>query len=309
MPAAIDLITVLGPTATGKTAFAANLAFLLNAEIISADSRQVYRGMDLGTGKDIADYTVNGVAIPYHLVDIADAGDKYNVFAYQNDFLKTYTDIINRQKLPILCGGTGMYIEAVLKGYKLIHVPVNQALRDSLETYDLSQLHAKLARLKPMHNTSDVDTKKRAIRAIEIETYYQENNDMDFSYPKINALLLGIKFERSTIKERITERLKQRLRDGMIDEVQLLLNKGVDAETLLYYGLEYKFITQYLNGEFSYNKMVEKLNIAIHQFSKRQMTWFRKMERSGFKIHWIDGYASMDEKIRAAMEVIQKKTI
>lgn len=304
----MDLITVLGPTATGKTSLAANLAFLLNAEIISADSRQVYRGMDLGTGKDIEDYTVQGAEIPYHLVDIVDAGEKYNVFEYQKDFLKAYQNITKREKLPILCGGTGMYIEAVLKGYKLINVPVNQDLRDELEKYSLEELSNMLHAMKCMHNTTDVDTKKRAIRAIEIEKYYQANDEIDFSYPKINALLLGIKFERSTIKERISERLKQRLRDGMVDEVQNLIDGGVDSETLVYYGLEYKFITQYLTGEYSYNKMVEKLNVAIHQFSKRQATWFRKMERSGFKIHWIDGYATMEEKVQSAMQIIQNHT-
>lgn len=302
----IDLITILGPTATGKTSFASNLAYILNAEIISADSRQVYRGMDIGTGKDLEDYNVNNTQIPYHLVDILDAGEKYNVYEYQNDFLKAYQEITNKQKIPVLCGGTGMYIEAVLKGYKLINVPVNEALRESLEEYPLEELAKKLAAMKPLHNTSDVDTKKRAIRAIEIESYYKENPDFDFSYPKINPLIFGIKFERSTVKERITQRLKQRLRDGMIDEVKRLLESGVDPETLIYYGLEYKFITQYLTEEVNYNSMVEKLKTAIHQFSKRQMTWFRKMERAGFKINWISGYSTMDEKIATAMEIIQK---
>lgn len=303
---AIDLIAVVGPTATGKTTFAAHLAQILNAQIISADSRQVYRGMDLGTGKDLADYTVNEQQIPHHLIDIVDAGTKYNVFEYQADFLKAYEVVRSQNSFPILCGGSGMYIEAVLKGYKLINVPVNEPLRESLEKYTLPELAARLAAMKRLHNTSDVDTKKRAIRAIEIETYYQQNPGVDFSYPEFNALMLGIKLDRQIVKQRITERLKQRLREGMIDEVELLLKQGVPADVLMYYGLEYKFIVQYLQKEFSYNGLVEKLNIAIHQFAKRQMTWFRKMEREGFKIHWIDGLATMDEKIHVAMSLIQK---
>ncbi|MGE4288109.1 MAG: tRNA (adenosine(37)-N6)-dimethylallyltransferase MiaA [Salinivirgaceae bacterium] len=302
----IDLITVLGPTATGKTSFAVHLAHLLNAQIISADSRQVYRGMDLGTGKDLSEYTLNGQQISYHLIDIVNAGTKYNVYEFQNDFLKAYQQIIAENSFPIMCGGSGMYIEAVLKGYRLANVPENEELRKSLETYTLDELTAKLAAMKKLHNTSDIDTKKRAIRAIEIENYYREHPETDFSFPEFNALLLGIKFHRQEIKRRITERLKQRLRDGMIDEVELLIKQGVSPEVLAYYGLEYKFITQYLQQEYSYNTMVERLNIAIHQFAKRQMTWFRRMERSGFKIHWIDGLASMEEKIHVAMSLIQR---
>lgn len=304
----IDLITVLGPTATGKTSFATNLAKLLQSEIISADSRQVYRGMDLGTGKDLADFNVNGQNIPYHLIDIVDAGYKYNVYEYQNDFLKAYNDVKSRGITPVLCGGTGLYIEAVLKGYKLISVPVNETLRAELEQHSLEELTQKLAAMKDLHNTTEVDTKKRAIRNIEIESYYHDHPEIDFQYPKINPLIFGIKFERQAVKDRITERLKQRLRDGMIDEAQRLLDSGIPAETLVYYGLEYKFMTQYLQKEFSYNTMVKKLNVAIHQFSKRQMTWFRKMERSGFNIHWIDGELSMDDKMAEALKIIQKNT-
>lgn len=303
----IDLITILGPTATGKTTFAAHLANLLKAEIISADSRQVYRGMDIGTGKDIEDYTVDGKLVPYHLVDIKDAGEKYNVYEYQKDFLESYKEIQNKGALPIVCGGTGMYIEAVLKGYKLISVPVNEELRKSLEAHSLGELTNMLAAFKDLHNKTDVDTKKRAIRAIEIATYYNTNEKIDFSFPTISPLIFGIKMERQLVKDRITERLKQRLREGMIDEVETLIKNGVAKETLIYYGLEYKFICQYLNGEYSYNKMVEKLNIAIHQFSKRQMTWFRKMERNGFNIHWIDGCLPMDKKLSQAMDVINEK--
>lgn len=302
----IDLITVLGPTATGKTSFATHLAKILQAEIISADSRQVYRGMDLGTGKDLDDFIIDDIKIPYHLIDIVDAGYKYNVYEYQNDFLKAYNNIKNRGVLPILCGGTGMYIEAVLKGYKLISVPVNEALRHELDKLSLEELTNKLSAMKTLHNTSEVDTKKRAIRNIEIETYYNEHPEIDFDYPKINSLIFGISFDRQKVKDRITERLKQRLRDGMIDEAERLLDQGVPAETLTYYGLEYKFMTQFLQKEFSYNTMVKKLNVAIHQFSKRQMTWFRKMERSGFKINWIDGELPMEKKIQEALRVIQQ---
>ncbi len=300
----IDLITVLGPTATGKTQFAANLCKIIDAEVISADSRQVYRGMDIGTGKDIEDYTVAGFNVAYHLVDIVDAGEKYNVFEYQSDFLQVYNKLKEQNKLPVLCGGSGMYIDAVLKGYKLINVPINQKLRDELESCSLEELSAKLALYKKTHNRTDVDTKKRAVRAIEIAAYYHDNSDIDFAFPTIKPLIFGIKLERQAVKDRITQRLKQRLREGMIDEVEGLLKNGIPPETLIYYGLEYKFITRFLNKELSYNAMVDKLNVAIHQFSKRQMTWFRKMEREGFKINWLDGTLPMDEKIAEAMKII-----
>ena len=302
----IDLITILGPTATGKTQFAANLGKLLKAEIISADSRQVYRGMDIGTGKDIVDYTVDGFQVPYNLVDIIDAGEKYNVYEYQSDFLKVYNRLNSSNTLPILCGGSGMYIEAVLKGYKLINVPINEDLRSNLETKSLDELEKMLTAFKNTHNKSDVDTKKRAIRAIEIATFYQDNGNIDFSYPTINSLIIGVKLDRQIVKDRITYRLKQRLKEGMIDEVEKLLKSGISADTLVYYGLEYKFITQFLQKELSYNTMVKKLNIAIHQFSKRQMTWFRKMERNGFNINWIDGNLTIEEKLDLTMDLIQK---
>jgi tRNA dimethylallyltransferase len=302
----IDLLAIIGSTATGKTNLAVQLALKLNGEIISSDSRQVYRGMDLGTGKDLADYTVDGFTVPHHLIDLVDAGEKYNVFQYQSDFLKAYTAIREKGKFPILCGGSGMYIEAVLKGYKLVDVPRNDSLRSELEVLELPELENKLAEMKPLHNKSDVDTKERAIRAIEIATFYAYHPTTDLDFPTINSLIIGIELDRQTVKNRITERLKQRLRQGMIDEVQALLNKGVSAEVLVYYGLEYKFIAQYLAKEFSYNAMVERLNVAIHQFSKRQMTWFRKMEREGFNIHWIDGSATMEEKVEKALGLIGK---
>jgi tRNA dimethylallyltransferase len=300
----MDLITVLGPTATGKTQFAVQLTGLIGGEIISADSRQVYRGMDIGTGKDLNDYIVNGKQISYHLIDIVDAGEKYNVFRYQSDFLKVYDNLKSKNILPVLCGGSGMYIEAVLKGYKLINVPVNESLREMLNKYSLQELEQKLKQYGQLHNKTDVDTKKRAIRAIEIAEYYKTHPDIDFSFPEIKSLIFGIKFDRKIVKERITYRLKERLQQGMIDEVEELIKQGVDTDTLEYYGLEYKFIVKFLKKELSYNHMVEKLNVAIHQFSKRQMTWFRKMERQGFKIYWIDGELPEDKKISTAMEII-----
>lgn len=304
-----DLVVVLGPTATGKTSLAVQIAEKVNGEIISADSRQVYRDMDLGTGKDLADYTLNGKVIPHHLIDIVDAGSKYNVYEYQTDFLKAYSQLKADNKTSILCGGTGMYIEAVLKGYKLISVPVDEALRADLLTLTLEELRERLTNLKQLHNTSDIDTKKRAIRAIEIETYYLDHPKVEIDYPVIRPTIFGVKLEREEVKSRITLRLKERLRAGMIDEVQALMDSGVPAENLLYYGLEYKFITQFLLNEFSYNKMVEKLNVAIHQFSRRQMTWFRRMERNGFLIHWVDGMLPMEDKVSYCMDILNKKPL
>ncbi len=300
-----DLIVVLGPTATGKTGLAIDIAQQISGEIISADSRQVYRGMDLGTGKDLDEYTINGVQMPHHLIDIVDAGYKYNVFEYQSDFLKAYEQVQKNGNIPILCGGKGMYIEAVLKGYKLINVPVNESLRQELLPFSLEELREKLALLKEMHNTTDVDTQKRAIRAIEIETYYQSHPKVEIDYPEIKPIIFGVNYERELVKQRITERLQQRLRDGMIDEVQALLDSGIPAEDLIYYGLEYKFITQYLQKEFSFNKMRDKLNVAIHQFSRRQMTWFRKMERNGFKIHWVDGLLAPEDKVQFCLSKLK----
>lgn len=292
-----NLITILGATASGKTGVATHLAKLLKGEIISADSRQVYRGMDLGTGKDIEEYTIDGHEIPYHLIDIVDAGYEYNVFEYQRDFVKAFEDIQSRNILPIICGGTGMYIEAALKGYKLINVPVNEKLREKLQDKSLEELEEILKTFKSLHNKTDVDTIKRAIRAIEIEEYYNSHPEIDTHYPEINSLIVGVKFDRDSRRRRITERLKSRIDEGMIDEVKNLLDSGLKPEQLVYYGLEYKFLTQHVTGELSKEEMFKALETAIHQFSKRQMTWYRKMERSGFKIHWLDGYLSMDEKM------------
>ncbi|HAN18589.1 MAG: tRNA (adenosine(37)-N6)-dimethylallyltransferase MiaA [Bacteroidetes bacterium GWC2_33_15] len=300
-----NLVTVLGPTAGGKTSLAAHLALALNGEIISADSRQVYRGMDIGTGKDIADYTINGTQIPFHLIDIVDTGVKYNVYEYQKDFIPVFKDIESRKKLPVLCGGSGMYIEAVLKGYKLINVPVNITLRDELNLKSDEELIQILKLFKQLHNTSDIDTRKRMIRAIEIEKYYIKNPEIDNNFPQINSLIIGVKSDRNTQRQRITQRLKQRLNEGMIDEVKVLLSKGIQPDDLIYYGLEYKFLTQYILGELTFDEMFKKLETAIHQFAKRQMTWFRKMERSGFVIHWIDGNESLDSKINKIVKIFK----
>lgn len=305
----IDTITVLGPTATGKTTFAVYLAKCLNTEIISADSRQVYKGMDIGTGKDLKEFIVDNQLIKHHLIDIVEAGEKYNVYQYQNDFLKIYKALREKQKIPILCGGTGLYIEAVLKGYKLIHVPVNEKLRKDLEKKSLAELAQLLAKMKKMHNTSDIDTKKRAIRSLEIEFFYKNNPRINLNYPQINSLIFGINYERDEVKKRITQRLKQRLEEGMVQEVKVLLDKGIPFETLEYYGLEYKFLSQFLQKKLSYDEMFRKLNIAIHQFSKRQMTWFRKMERNGFAIHWIDGKLAMESKIEIALNDIKMQYV
>jgi tRNA dimethylallyltransferase len=303
-----NLITILGHTAGGKTSVAAQLAARLNGEVISADSRQVYRGMDIGTGKDLDDYLVNGTPVPYHLIDIADAGEQYNVYEYQKDFIKVYHDITERDKTVILCGGTGLYIEAVLKGYKLIHVPVNQPLRDSLKSKTLDDLEQILATYKKLHNKTDTDTVKRAIRAIEIEQYYTDNPGPDIQFPEIKSLNIGIKFDRESRRKRISERLHSRLEEGMVDEVQRLLDSELTPDQLIYYGLEYKYITQYLTGELSHDEMVNKLEIAIHQFAKRQMIWYRGMERKGTVIHWLDGYMPLEEKLDIIIQLLETGT-
>ena len=292
-----NLISVIGPTATGKTSLAVAFASKKNAEIISADSRQVYRGMDIGTGKDLDEYSISGASIPYHLIDIVEAGYKYNVFEYQRDFLKIFEKITNEGKLPVLCGGSGLYIEAVLKGYKLVEVPPDAELRKLLENKSLVELINMLSSMKKLHNTTDVDTVKRAIRAIEIEIYSQKNPAKKTFGAEIKSLNFGIYFDRQKQKEKISIRLKERLENGMIDEVQRILNQGISSEDLIYYGLEYKFVTEYLIGKLKYDEMFRLLEIAIHQFSKRQMTWFRRMERNGVEIHWINGTLSTEEKV------------
>jgi tRNA dimethylallyltransferase len=301
-----NLITILGATASGKTLVANHLALKVNGEIISADSRQIYRGMDIGTGKDIEDYSINGTTIPCHLINIVDAGYQYNVFEYQRDFIRVFDDITARNKMPIMCGGSGLYLESILKGYKLIQVPVNEKLRDELSDKSLEELTEILKKYKTLHNTSDVVTRKRAVRAIEIEEYYASHPDTDTYFPEINSLIVGVKFDRNSRRRRITERLKARLKEGMVEEVEGLLNKGLTPDNLIYYGLEYKFITLYLTGKISYNEMFNQLETAIHQFSKRQMTWFRRMEKQGFNIKWLDGYMPVNEKVAKITEWLEK---
>ncbi|MDZ7608334.1 MAG: tRNA (adenosine(37)-N6)-dimethylallyltransferase MiaA [Cyclobacteriaceae bacterium] len=302
----INLITITGPTASGKTAFAAQLARLVNGEIISADSRQVYRGMNLGTGKDYEDYMVDGVAVPYHLIDIKPAGYKYNVFEFQQDFTAVFNQIKARARMPLLVGGTGLYIEAVTNNYNLKRVPANDALRKKLEEQTLEELIAKLKKLKPeLHNTTDTTSKKRTIRAIEIALYEGEIDESARDIQPINNIIFGMSINRDVRRERISARLKARLECGMIEEVRTLL-ETVPADDLIFYGLEYKYITQHLLGQISYKEMYNQLEIAIHQFAKRQMTWFRKMERDGIKIHWIDAQRSMSDKISEAVHVLDE---
>jgi len=298
-----EMITILGPTASGKTALAAALAAEFDAEIISADSRQVYRGMTLGTGKDLNDYTVNGKLIPYHLIDIRNPGEKYNIFEFQRDFHTVFESLKERGKLPILCGGSGLYIESVLKGYKLLDVPENQELRERLQEKTLDELEKILRSYKKLHNKTEVDSVQRAIRAIEIEEYYLKQNPEQRDYEPINSLIIGVDIDRDLRREKISRRLKSRLEEGMTDEVEGLLESGISAEDLIYYGLEYKYLTLYLTGKLSYNEMYNQLEIAIHQFAKRQMTWFRGMERRGITIHWLKAEMPMEEKIAAVKEL------
>lgn len=302
------MITILGPTASGKTSLAAALAARIDAEIISADSRQVYRGMTIGTGKDLDDYRQGDRLIPYHLIDICEPGTKYNLFQYQQDFHLIYNNIVARGVRPILCGGTGLYIESVLKGYALSPVPQNQALRDELADKSLAELTEMLEDLKHrnhsvMHNRTDVDTAQRAIRAIEIETYNLEHPTDNRTLPPIDSVIIGVDINREERRRKITQRLKQRLEEGMVDEIRQLLDRGIAPENLIYYGLEYKFVTEYVIGKTSYEEMFRQLEIAIHQFAKRQMTWFRGMERRGFTIHWIDALDPMDSKVAQIMDI------
>jgi len=298
----INLICILGPTASGKTAFASRLAFEIGGEVISADSRQVYRGMDIGTGKDYTDYLVENVQVPYHLIDIIDAGEEYNVFQYQKDFYKIFQEIGNRGVLPVLCGGTGLYIEAVLKGYRLLQVPLNEKLRGELENEGIPSLVARLITYKSVHNTTDTIIRKRLIRAIEIEEYLVTNPPLEDSVPEINPVIFAIDIDRELRRERITLRLKQRLESGMVEEVKTLIEGGVTAEKLEFYGLEYKYLSRYVEGKITFDEMFNSLNIAIHQFAKRQMTWFRKMEKEGTRINWIDAVMSMEEKISLVLK-------
>lgn len=303
------MITILGPTASGKTALAAALAYKIGAEIISADSRQVYSGMTVGTGKDLDDYVVNGRQIKYHLIDIARPGDKYNIYEYQRDFHKVYAELAQRGVMPILCGGSGLYIETVLKGYSLSTVPQNPELRQRLSGKTLEELTEILVDLKArnnscMHNRSDVDTAQRAVRAIEIEEYNLHHPSSNTEFPPVESVIIGVDIDRESRRARITERLRQRLEHGLVEEVEGLLESGVSAEDLIYYGLEYKYVTEYVTGRTTRDEMFKELEIAIHQFAKRQMTWFRGMERRGFTINWVDWHMSMDEKLEYIMKLI-----
>ena len=278
---------ITGPTASGKTALAVALASDLDGEIISADSRQIYTGMDIGTGKDLEEYG----SVPYHLIDIAPAGYKYNLFEYLRDAREAMDNILARGKVPVVCGGTGMYLEALVRGTHLPEVPINENLRSELSGKSLEELSGILKTMKNLHNSTDIDTAKRAIRAIEIQTYYHENpdaaRDVTPGIPDERAVIVGVDIDRETRRRRISDRLHARIKAGMIDEVKALLDSGIAPEDLIYYGLEYKFVTSYSTGQMSLERMTESLEIAIHQFAKRQMTWFRGMERRGFKIHWL----------------------
>jgi len=298
------LVVITGPTASGKTRLASLLAHETNGEIISADSRQVYRKMDLGTGKDYEDYIVKGQIIPSHLIDIREPGYKYNVYEYQNDFFRVYEEIIALEKFPIMCGGTGLYIQAVLDRYKMVHVPPDHELRERLKNKNLKELSEILASFKKLHNTTDTDTVKRAIRSIEIENYYQNHPEIEVELPGINPLIVGVDIDRDLRREKITRRLKERLNQGMIEEVKRIIEEGTPPEDLIYYGLEYKFVTRYVTGEIPYDEMFDQLNIAIHQFAKRQMTWFRGMERKGHKIHWVNANKNNNEIVNTILNIL-----
>lgn len=297
-----DLVSIIGPTACGKTTLAVAVARAIGGEILSADSRQVYRGMDIGTGKDILEYGTGDSCVPYHLIDIVDAGEKYNLFEFQRDFLNSYNEVVARAAVPVLCGGSGLYVESVLRGYRLIPVPENPELRERLVNFSLEQLTEMLASYKELHNTTDVDTKKRAIRAIEIEEHYARTPQHEREFPLLESLIIGLDVDRELRRERISNRLMARLDEGLVDEVRALLDKGISPEQLIYYGLEYKFVTLYITGALSFEEMLKGLETAIHQFAKRQMTWFRGMERRGLKINWIDASLSTEEKV----EIIKK---
>lgn len=301
-----ELITVLGPTASGKTRLACQIAYKLDTEIISGDSRQVYRSMDLGTGKDLGDYIVNDKQIPYHLIDIRNAGDKYNIYEYQHDFHEVFSSLRKRSLIPVLCGGSGLYIESVLKGYSLVNVPENKEIRERYKDYTLPQLSEILSTCKPLHNTTDVDTVQRAIRAIEIEEYKKTHQPSSNEFPPIKSLNIGIDIDRELRRQRISSRLKSRLTGGMVDEVVSILNSGVSPDDLIYYGLEYKYLTLYILGRLTYDEMFSQLEIAIHQFAKRQMTWFRGMEKRGLKIHWIDYSIPDKDKIDKVIRLLNQ---
>lgn len=307
LPSRYDMLAVVGPTACGKTSLAVELALALHGEVLSADSRQVYRGMDIGTGKDLNEYMRDGVAVPVHMVDIVDAGEKYNLFEFQRDFLHAYEKIRSKGSLPIMCGGSGMYVESVLRGYRLIPVPENTALRNELANKTLDELTAILATYKKLHNNTDTDTVKRAIRAIEIEEYYKKIPVGEREFPKIRTLTVGLDVSREVRRERISRRLHARIEQGLVEEVERLLASGLTAEQLIYYGLEYKFVTLYIKGELTRKQMIDELEIAIHQFAKRQMTWFRGMERRGIDVKWVDTTLPMSSQVEIIKQWLYDK--
>ncbi len=300
------LITILGPTATGKTKLAARLAYETGGEVISADSRQVYRGMDIGTGKDLEDYTVNGQIIPYHLIDIKEPGYEYSVFEFQKDFMTAYRDISARDKQPVLCGGTGLYLEAVLRGYTLREVPENKTLREQLKEKSHEELIEILKKSGPLHNTTDLTDRQRTLRAIEIREFEKKNPQQNL-FPPVPSFVFGIRFDRQTIKKRITQRLDKRLKNGMIEEVERLLESGLKPEQLTFYGLEYRYVTLYVTGKIDYQTLFDRLNISIRQFAKRQMTWFRRMEKRGTEIRWIDGNLPDEEKVQLILHTVRNE--
>ena len=295
------LITILGPTATGKTALAAEVAYRLGGEIISADSRQVFRGMDLGTGKDLADYTVHGVTIPYHVIDICDPAEEYNAYRFMGDFREAYNNIVSRGRVPIMCGGTGMYLDAVIRNYRLADAPVDPAYRASLEAYSDEELTARLASYISLHNHTDTETRERLVRALEIQEFADRHPDAYIHLPAMEHRVFGISFPREVIIARIEKRLRQRLDKGMTGEVQRLLDSGVSAERLMKFGLEYRHVTRYLLGRCTQEDMFRDLFTDIRRFAKRQMTWFRRMERNGVAIQWIDGTLPLDTKAEAVV--------
>ncbi len=302
----IKLLTITGPTACGKTSLAAELAYQLGGEIISADSRQVFRGMDIGSGKDLADYHIHNTDIPYHLIDIHDAGYEYNVYQFQNDFIRAFNDIVSRNRQPLLCGGTGMYIESVVKGYRLADAPVDPDFRHRMEAYTDEQLTARLASYVKLHNHTDTESRERLLRALEIQEFQRLHPEAYPHMPDMEHLVVGVAFPRQQVIERIGIRLRQRLEEGMVDEVKGLLDSGVPEERLLRYGLEYRHVTRYLRGECTFDEMYEKLYTDIRRFAKRQMTWFRRMERQGILIHWVDGTQPLDAKVNQVLTLFRR---
>ena len=300
----MTLLTITGPTACGKTSLAVEVAYRLGGEIISADSRQVFRGMDIGTGKALKEYTVHGTEIPHHLIDIHDAGYEYNVYQFQNDFIRAYNNIVSRGHRPILCGGTGLYVESIVKGYELPDAPIDEAYRKTLAAFSDEELTARLAGYLKLHNHTDTETRERLLRALEIQEYALQHPEKHVRMPKMRHLVVGVRYPREVVVERIGIRLRQRLEEGMVEEVRLLLDQGVPAERLLKYGLEYKHLTRYLLGQCTYEEMFTNLYTDIRRFSKRQMTWFRRMERNGIEIQWIEGQKSLDEKAAQVISLL-----